>query len=490
MNPQPEGNDGGDTEVTAEVAAETMEVDDPYAGVDLFPGLERATNPWRQIVRDMYAPAPMSHWACDVTTVRIRAYDQIRAFVTRGALLVLTALPLSLAPGTSWMTFLLLVPAGIQVVLEIVLNFQLATPETTRVRALKPLVDIAEKAHSRTLVNVTGVIGVVAVPCNIVAVCYFAGPGEPSWVKVLALAAAAAYGTSAILSFLTDSTHYSAHMSPSLPYRIFHTVRPHAWLIIGVLMTAIVAGSIVGQRWAPEMVPLAWATCLFPTVIGMKLRDYERMLRASSELLPDIQRSAKELLAKDFHNTYTDIRVFNRALARNAEVPAELQVKAAALAPLISLMSEAVDHEQWVSQGERPSLAGIADKCGSDGALKLAVDIRLDDLTSDNYETARTLITALLVNVGQAMKGARGEVSVTGEIRDGHVHIAVRDPLPLIEDWCRQGSTTRWLHENLLALGGSGLAQFPVDGDDPAAGKEIRASWPAKRAPLSLTEDW
>lgn len=474
-----------------ELADERREQDDPYAGIDLFPELERATNPWRQIVRDMYAPAPMSHWACDVTTVRIRSYDQIRAFVTRGALLVVLVTLLSLAPGTGWLTFLLLVPAAIQVVLEIVLNFQLAAPETTRVRALKPLVDIAEKAHSRTLINVTGVLGVVAVPCNIISVCYFSGPGHPTWVKVLALGVAAAYGASAILSFLTDSTHYSAHMSPSRPYRLFHAVRPHTWLIIGVLMTAIVAGSIgVGHRWAPEMVPLAWATCLFPTVIGMKLREYERMLRASSELLPDIQRSAKELLAKDFHNTYTDIRVFNRKLARNALVPTEIQVKAATLAPLISLMSEAVDHEQWVRQGERPSLAGIADKCASDGRLNLSVDIRLDGLTSDNYETARTLITALLVNVGQAMKGGRGQVSVIGEIRDGHIHIVVCDPLPLIEDWCHEGSTTRWLHEDLIARGGSGLAQYPVDGDDPAAGKEIRASWPAKRAPLSLTEDW
>ena len=267
-------------------------------------------------------------------------------------------------------------------------------------------------------------------------------------------------------------------------------------------MAAMVAGSVVAGRWAPEMVPLAWATCLIPTVIGMKLRDYERMVRASSELLPDIQRSAKETLAKDFHNTYTQIRVFNRDLARNADVPAEFQVKAAALAPLISLMSEAVDHDQWVSQGERPSLAGIAEKSASDAGLKLSVDIRLDELNSENYATARTLLTALLVNVGQAAtrmrreRSARGaqltdcQVRVTGEIRDGSVHIVVRDPLPPIDDWCREGSTTRWLHEDLISRGGSGLAQHPLDGDAPSAGKEIRASWPVKRPPLSLTEDW
>ena len=235
------------------VAAESVEQrpgnDDPYAGVDLCPDLARAANPWRQIVRDLCAPAPMSHWASDVTTVRIRAYDQIRPFVTRGVLLALLAILLCVAPGTWWLTFLLLVPAAIQVVLEIVLTFQLAAPETSRVRALKPLVDIADTAHSRTLVNVTGVIGMVAVPCNVVTVCYLSGPGQPSWVKVLALVAAAAYGVSAVVSLLIDSAHYSAHLSPSWPYRVFHAVRPHLWLVIGALMAAIVAGSVVAGRW-------------------------------------------------------------------------------------------------------------------------------------------------------------------------------------------------------------------------------------------------
>lgn len=471
--------------------------DDPYAGVDLMPDLDRSSSRWLQIVRDLIAPAPMSHWACDVTTVRIRAYDQIRTYVTRGVLLAAMAVLLGVAPGTSWWTFALLVPSAIQVVLEIVLDFQLAAPETTRVRALRPLVDIAEKAHSRTLVNVTGLIGGGAVPCNIVAAAYLTGPGEPSWVKVLALGVAAAYGASAILSFLTDSTHYSAHMSPSWPYRLFHAVRPQVWLIVMAFMTAIVAGSILAHRWAPEMEPLAWATCLFPVVIGMKQRDYERLLRASSELLPDVQRSAKELLAKDFHNTYSDIRVFTRDIARNDDVPKEIQVKAAGMAPLISMMSEAIDHEQWINQGQRPSLAGIADKCASDSALNLVVDLRLDDLNSENYETARTLIAALLVNVGQAMRRAEhdtGEdvtakpVRLTGRVRDGHVHLVVRDPLPLVEGWGRAGSTTRWLHEDLVERGGTGLSQHPV-GDDPCAAKEVRASWPVKRPALSLTED-
>jgi hypothetical protein len=266
-------------------------------------------------------------------------------------------------------------------------------------------------------------------------------------------------------------------------------------------MTAIIAGSIFGDRWAPVMVPLAWVLCTVPIVIGHKQRDYERFLRASSEQLPKVQQGAKKALTKDYHNANTDIRVFNRELAVDDSVPAGIRVKAAALAPLISLMAEAIDHDQWVLQQERPSLAGIALKGGSDSSLTLSVDIRLDDVSSSNYELARALLTALLVNVGQAMNKLRMEsaernevladdrVFVTGEVRDGQVCIAVRDPLPLIDDWAHEGSTTLWLHEDLKAHGSRhGLTQHLFDENDPQAGKEIRASWPVKKPPLRLRE--
>ena len=475
--------------------------DNPYASVDLLPDRQRASNPWIQIVRDMTAPAPMSHWASEVTQRRVRAYDQIRPFVTRGALLAITAALAGLAPGTSLITWVLFVPGVLQVVAEVLVDFQLGEAESERAPLLKTLTAIAESAHARTLVNVTGVIGTFAVPANIVAVAYFSGPGDPSWAKVLALAAAAAYGVSAILSFLTDATHYSAHQSPLPVYRMFRVVRPHVWLIVVILMAAIVAGSIYSHRWSPDMVPLAFALCLFPLVIGMKQRDYERFLRASGDHLPDVQRGAKEMLTKDYHNTNADVRSFNRRMAEEKSVPPAIRVQAAALSPVISLMSEAIDHEQWVNQQERPSLVGIATKCASDASMHLAVDIRLDDLRPENYGLARALITALLVNVGQAMArrnsdAAEGRVtklddelvSVVGEIRASCIHIAVRDPLPWIENWPREGSTTLWLHDDLVAHGGEGLSQHLVDEINPQVGKEIRASWPIQKPPLRLRE--
>ncbi len=468
--------------------------DDPYAGVDLRPDCERTANKWTQILRDMTASAPMSHWASEVTTVRISSYDQIRPFVTRGAMLAAIFVLLRLAPETSCLTWILLTPAVFQVVFEIVLDFQLDAVESARTPVLRSLAAVAEAAHTRTLLNVTGVMGFVAVPCNIVAAAYFTGPGDPSWAKVLALGAASAYGVSGIMSFLTDATHYSANQSPLRPYRVFRAVRPHVWFIIMVLMTAIVAGSIFGGRWAGEMEPLAWALCVFPIVIGMKQRDYERFIRASSERLTNVQDGAKKALTKDYHNANTDIRTFNRDLANDKSLPPAIRVQAAALAPLISLMGEAIDHDKWASQQKRPSLAGIVDKYRSDASLDIAIDIRLDDLKPHNYDLARGLLAALLVNVGQAMANTRTElpdklVTVTAEVRGDQIHVAVRDPLPMISEWRRAGSTTLWLHNDLIAHGSrEGLTQHPVDPLRPSAGKEIRASWPVKKPPLKLRE--
>ncbi|OMC39032.1 hypothetical protein A5740_03055 [Mycobacterium sp. GA-1841] len=471
----------------------------PYSHIDLLPDLHRTSNPWTQILRDLSAPAPMSHWAAEVTLERIGKYDRIRPFVTRGALLVIVVLMLSLAPATNWLSWLLLMPAGIQVALEIALDFELGESGAQRVAILAPLTAVAESAQNRTLINVTGLIGFVAVPCAIVAVAYGSGPEQPGWPKVVALAVAAAYGVSAMMSLLIDATHYSPHQRPTKPYRIFRVVRPHVWLVIMVLMTAIVAGSIAAKRWAPEMVPLAWALCAIPILIGTKQREYERFLRASSERLAKVQDDAKRELTKDFHNTNTDIRTFNRQLATDTSVPPHIRVRAAALAPLISLMSEAIDHDRWVRQQQRPSLSGIAKKYQSDAGLIMKIDLQLDDLQPRNYELARALLASLLVNVGQAMArhppqngdyhDASRPVTVSGEVRGGQVRIVVGDPLPLITDWLCDGSTTQWLHQDLIAHGSAeGLTQHLVDPDNPMGGKEIRAIWPVQKPALNLRD--
>lgn len=469
---------------------------DPFADADYLPDLDRAADPWRQLWRDLNASAPVSTWASRVTTTRVRCYDQIRVYVTRGLLLGALALLVAFAPGSSWLTWVLLVPALCQVGSEIGVDLALRATGPVPGGLIGTMAAITDTAHSFTLVNVTGLLGTVAVPANLVAVSYCTGPGEPGWMKVVALAVAAAYGVSAIVSLITDATNYEPHQCNTTPYRLYRRVRPHLWLIGCLIMAALVGGSVALGRWAPAMEPLAWALCASPLLIGTGQRDYDRFLRASSEVLPEVQQDAKRTLCKDYHNTNTSVRTFTRDIAHDRNVPAEIRVKAAALAPLISLMPEAVDHQSWVRQQRRPSLAGIAAKCASDAALDVIIDLRLDDLQAANYELARTLIAALLNNAGRAMSAAArsdgtppdGPVVVSGEVRDGQVRICVRDPLPLIGAWRHQGSTTMWLHQELIAHGGSGLSQHPLDESDPLAGKEIRAAWPVKRPPLRLRD--
>lgn len=480
--------------------------DDPFADADYLPDLDRASNPWKQLWRDLNAPAPVSTWASRVTVTRVRCYDQIRIPVTRGMLLGLLVVLMTLAPDSSWITWALLTPAFFQVVSEISIDLALRRTESRRSGVVGKMAAITDTAHSVKLVNVTGVVGTAAVPANLIAVAYFTGPGEPSWVKVLALTAAIAYGVSAILSLLTDTTNYDPSQANSDPYRIYRRLRPHLWLIACVLTVIIVAGSVVLGRWAPVMQPLAWAQCALPVLIGSRQRDYERFLRASSEEVPNVQRDAKSILCKDYHNANTSIRTFTRQIAGDDAVPAGIRAKAAALAPIISLMPEAIDRQRWVLQKMQPSLAGIAAKCASDAHIEAEIDLKLDAIQAsvrddidgggENYELARTLIGALLNNAGQALKNARRagqatgskRVVLTGEVQDGEVRLTVRDPLPLIADWCHEGSTTLWLHRELLKRGGTGLSQHLIDDENPSAGKEIRARWPAKRPPLRLTD--
>lgn len=470
--------------------------DDPFAATDYLPDLDRASNPWKQLWRDLIAPAPVSTWASRVTITRVRCYDQIRIYVTRAMLLGALAVLLAIASGSRCLTWMLLIPALFQVLSEISVDLALRHGEAGGRGVVGSMAAITDAAHSFKLVNVTGVIGTLAVPANVVAVCYFTGPGEPIWVKVLALAVAAAYGISAVLSLLTDTTNYEPNQWNTLPYRIYRGVRPHLSLVVCFMMALIVGGSVLLRRWSPVMEPLAWALCLLPLLIGTRQRDYERYLRASSEEVPNIQQAAKRTLCKDYHNTNTSIRTFTREIADDRAVPPEIRAKAAALAPLISLMPEAIDEGQWARQQRRPSLSGIATKCASDVAVDASIDLRLDDIAAVNYELARTLIAALLNNAGQAIRRARIEarplsderVFVSGVVRDGHVHIVVRDPLPLIANWCNEGSTMMWLHRELIAHGGIGLSQRPVSDRNPLAGKEVHAVWPVKRPPLRLRD--
>ena len=85
-------------------------------------GAPRDENRWRQIAKDFIAPAHESDWTRSTTDRRIAEFDQARPFATRGALVAAMALLFALIPGTSYLAWALLLPAFIQIGLEVTLE--------------------------------------------------------------------------------------------------------------------------------------------------------------------------------------------------------------------------------------------------------------------------------------------------------------------------------------------------------------------------------
>ncbi|WP_406123779.1 sensor histidine kinase [Streptomyces sp. NBC_00989] len=448
--------------------------EDRLSLVDFLPAPSRPTNPWAQILRDLHAPAPMSHWSTRVTAARIHRHDRLRPFATRGFLLVVLAVLFVLADGVRPAAWALLSVGVTQTLLEIHLDGQAHGGKRARFALTRLLLAWQDNWQwERTLLNATGLLGGIAVPANVVAVLFFTGPGHPGWVKVAALGVALAYANSGIYQVLTDGTYYSANQS--LP-RILVTLRAYGWLLVTGVLALVVGLSVHLGRWHPEMVPLAWAVCALPYAVGLKMRDYDRCLRASGEEAAVAMTEARSRLAQDFHDTLNAVRSLSRALARDDSVSPEYKIDAADLAPKLTLVKEMVDEYAWEAQGREITLEGVVEQLGRDHSLRVTAEFGLGELRPENRELVRQLITTVVANAAQAM--ARLEihdrpVSVSGQVSDGMIHLSIRDPLPLIPAaaWCPDGSTLAVMRGRLRRLGGD-MTQTAV-----AGGKEIRGVW-------------
>lgn len=452
----------------------SLSPEDRLSLVDFLPDPERAPNRWAQLVRDLRAPAPMSHWATRVTAVRIHKYDRIRTFLTRGVLLCALAVLLGFAPGTRPLTWALLSVGVVQTLLELHLDGRVNDQTGRRLSPTRLLLTWQDNWQwERTLFNATGLLGGIAVPANIIAVLFLTGPGDPAWVKVAALGVAVAYGNSGIICVLTDGTYYSANQS--LP-RFLVVLRPYLWLLFAAALATAVGLSVLLDRWHPTMVPLAWAACALTYPLGMKMRDYDRFLRAGGEEAAVAMTEARRRLAQDFHDTLNDIRTLSRALARDDTVSAEHKIDAADLAPKLTLVKEMVDESAWDAQDREITMKGIVEQLGRDHSLRTTAVLELGQLRPENRVLVRQLITTIVTNAGQAMAGRQihdRPVSVAGHVADGMIHIRIRDPLPLVPPtaWCPDGSTLAVMRERLRRLGGD-ITQTAV-----ADGKEIHSVW-------------
>jgi hypothetical protein len=448
---------------------------------DFLPDPERVPSPWLQIWRDLVVPAPVSHWASQVTELRIYAYDQIRPFVTRGFLLVVLAALLAFADATSPLVWQLLLVGAAQTVLEIHLDFRLRRGSTSRFRLIQLMMNVAEERQmGQTLVNVTGVMGAVAVPLNLVCVLYLTGPGEPAWVKLAAFVVAILYGNSGILNVLLDCTFYSVRQR--LP-RFVTLLRAHVWLLAGAALAAMVGVSVALGRWNTRTEPAAWLACGLTYVIGMKMREYDRFLRVSGERARDAMTKARERLAHDVHDQFTGIRSFIRDLYFDENANPDSKVLAVELG---TFTKEIADEQKWIAQGGRTSLPGMVEQLASDLGRNIRSDLRFGELSQRNRDLARQLITTLVTNAAQALRDdPDARISVAGLVADESVHVRVGDPLPAIPDgrWCPKGSTMGIVRERLRE-GGGDLTQTST-GD----GKQICGVWPVKPPLIRRTSE-
>ena len=264
-------------------------------------GVARDENRWQQIAKDLVAPAHESDWTRNTTDKRIADYDQVRPFATRGALVAAMALLFSMVPGTSYLAWLLLLPAVLQTGLEIALEATLRAKDRPQRSSslLSPLVQLWYRNYERWQINPTGLLGAVAVPCNVAAAVFFTGSNTHGPAKVAAFACAVLYLSSGVAGPLLDTAVYSPlQRTPKLLRRL----RPMIWLaFVLALFVVVFASQYWASAWPPGALPYAYLVCLLPYAMGLRIREYERALGSAGVVLANAQSEANRQVSQDMH---------------------------------------------------------------------------------------------------------------------------------------------------------------------------------------------
>ena len=449
----------------------------------------RVTSPWLQLAVDAVARATFSQWHQDVAETRVRNYDRLRPTVTRGVSLAVVGIGLAVL-AAPWWCWLLAAPALLQVTLELVQYryLQDSAPEP-KWRLIRWMRDVADENYWTVLLNVTGMVGVVACPALVFAIAMAPVGGADGWVKVVGLAAAVFYVNSGVASTFLDPPNYreTSTMPP-----VMHWVRPFVPLVSSATVLTIVAISVRAARWEPAMVPLAFACVGLTLLLGSTIRNHDRVVAAGASVARKAVEAGRRELGVIVHDDLGPIKqavdsAANKAHGLTLQERTDLHTMSAILthfatrtglyaAPLLDL--KAVVRKVGSAYG----LAGRA----------TTFDIRWNpaDMHRDDTRTAIRMATALIHNVGQALSTERFldvpksiviEAYTTGEDRDLRYHLAVRDRLPLIDpdQWCADGTSLAELRKWLRGAFNGDLVQEPVD----EGSKRIVASW-ADRPPL------
>ena len=445
--------------------------------VSYLPDEVSASNPWMQIVRDYVAPAPVCDYASSVTTRRIFKYDEIRPFVTRGALLAGIGACFVVMGVSVWWAYALLIPGVVQTASEIYGDYLQKSGAHDPGRSSFFYV---KGQFERTLSNYTGWLGFVAVLCNLFAVL-FTPPGNPAWVKLVAAVLAAAYAASGISAVLLDATHYSRHQVRFVRVWV-RPLRGQVWIAIAIIAVGMVAWSAALGRWDSAMVAPAYMTAIaVPAVMGMRVRDYDRLLRAGAEETAEAMTRARRRYYHAIHDIALSSTKALLHVIQEQRLPEWIRSAARQRTAELSGLQDIVDEASWIRA--RPHRAGTVAATIA-GGLQLRADVvyEMPAMNPDNARLVEDFMNTALLNVSQAY--ARAEtpfservVRVLAYADEGTLRAEIVDDLDLVPagDFCAPGTTLGGLQSRIKQAGGD------ITQEMRGAGKAVIAQWPAVR---------
>lgn len=447
----------------------------------------RTVSPWMQIPVDLASRATLSEWHEKVAVERVRHYDRLRPYVTRAFLLLAVAAGLAVL-GARWWCWLMLMPALLQVALEIHLyRFIHETFDDPRWSLIRWMRDMANDHHRTKLLNVTGMLGVLACPLNVLAVSLAPPGGEFGWVKVVALAAAVGYSNSGLTSSFLDPANYTE--TSTMP-PVMHRVRPYAPLLSLCAVAVIVSVGVHYDRWERAMVPLGYAASVLTLLLGSTIRNHDRVVAAAARVGREAVVDGRRELGKVVHDDLNGAKVAVERVRNVPGVPYQDSVELATLEAFLTHFST----RMGIDAAPKLSLDDLVEKIASPygvGPRDICCEITWPpDIRRENHAIAVRMTTALVHNAGQAMQKtanldvprAISVIGYTSEVgHDLRYHLAVADCLPPVpaDRWCAPGSTLAalrdWLEDTF-----SGEIEQELLGDDT---KRIVASW-RDRPPL------
>lgn len=435
------------------------------------------SSPWRQLVVDLASPATFSPWHRKVVESRVKKYDRLRPAVTRALALSTLAVGIAVV-GAPWWVWLMLVPALTQVALELSTHSYL--PESAPEPGLRIIAltrDVFRKSFGRLMFNVTGAIGALACPLNVLAAAW-ANPGaDLGWVKVGALAAAIFYLNSGLGSAFLDSPNYS---ESSRTPNWLHGLRPFVPLLSLTIVVAIVALSVGMGRWEPALVPIAYLCTGLTLLLGSTIRNHDRLIAAAVPVARDAIEDGREDLGRMMHDQVGPIKAAAEGAAQIDVVPAKWRALLASLPALLTHFHT----RTGIFDSERMDLPYLAERVLEPYGIweHLSVELSWGELSKADHQTAVTMATALLHNAGQRLSDTTAAGCSKDLVLQGYTtgsgtgkfhHLALLDHLPPIADWCPAGRSMDELRTLLRTEHDGDLTQ-EILGEDA---KRIVATW-------------